>query len=74
MQFVDQILIGAFRLRLGRLELAQYLLDAVDAAQDQADRLAGDRHAVAKFAHQGFAGMRQRFQARQPEEAAGAFP
>ena len=32
----------------------------------------GHRHAVAEFAHQRLAGMRQRFQPRQPEEAAGA--
>ncbi len=32
----------------------------------------GDRHAVTEFAHQGLAGMRQRFQPRQSEKAAGA--
>ena len=32
----------------------------------------GHRHAVAEFAHQGLGGMRQRFQARQPQKAAGA--
>ena len=32
----------------------------------------GDRHAVAEFAHQRFGGVRQRFQPRQAEEAAGA--
>ena len=32
----------------------------------------GHRHAVAEFAHQRLGGMRQRFQPRQPEEAAGA--
>ena len=47
-------------------------LDAVDAGQDQRHRFGRDRHAVAEFAHQGLAGMRQRFQPRQSEEAAGA--
>ena len=32
----------------------------------------GHRHAVAEFAHQRLGGMRQRFEPRQPEEAAGA--
>ena len=40
--------------------------------EDQRDGVAGDRHAVAEFAHQGFGGVRQRLQARQAEEAAGA--
>ena len=33
---------------------------------------AGDRHAVAEFAHQRLAGVGKRFQPRQAEEAAGA--
>ena len=33
---------------------------------------AGDRHAVAELAHQGFGGVRQRLKARQPEKPAGA--
>ena len=69
---LDQIFVGALGLGLGRLEARQDLLDAVDRGQDQRDRSAGDRHAVAEFAHQGLAGMGQRFQPRQPEEAAGA--
>ncbi len=68
----DQILIGAFRLGFGGLEPAENLLDAVDAAQDQGHRFGRDRHSVTEFAHQGFAGMRQRFQPRQPQKAAGA--
>ena len=31
-----------------------------------------DRHAVTEFAHQGLGGMRQRFETRQAEKAAGA--
>ena len=50
----------------------QNFLDAVDRGQDQRHRFGRDRHAVAEFAHQGLAGMRQRFQPRQPQEAAGA--
>ncbi len=68
----DQILIGAFRLGFGGLEPPENFLDAVDAAQDQGDRFGRDRHSVTEFAHQGFAGMGQRFQPRQPQKAAGA--
>ena len=67
----DQILIVARLLRLMALELVEQRLDAVDGRQDQRDRLAGDRRAVAEIAHQRFGGMRQRFEPRQPEEAAG---
>jgi len=72
LQLDDQILIVAFRLGFGRLEPCEDFLDAVDAAQDQRDRFRRHRHAVAKFAHQGLAGMRKRFQPRQTEKAAGA--
>ena len=71
MQFDDQILIGAFRLRFGGLQPGQNFLDAVDAGQDQRDGFSLDRHAVTEFAHQGLAGMRQRFEARQSQKAAG---
>ena len=54
------------------LQLGEDFLDAVDGEQDQRDGIAGDRHAVAEFAHQGFGGVRQRLQPRQAEEAAGA--
>ncbi len=46
--------------------------DAVDGGENERDGFGGDRHAVAEFAHQRFGGMRQRFQPRQPEKAAGA--
>ena len=72
MKLHDQILIVAFRLGLGGLEPAENFLDAVDAAQDQRHRFGRDRHAVAEFAHQGLAGMRQRFEPRQAQEAAGS--
>src|SRR5712672_2792078 len=71
-QWIDQVLIGAFRFCFGGLKPSENFLDAIDAAQDQRDRIGGHRHSVAKFAHQGFAGMGQRFQARQPEKAASA--
>ncbi len=70
MQLDDQILIGAFRLGLGGFKPGENFLDAIDAGEDQADRLPRDRHAVAEFAHQRLAGMRQRFQPRQPQKAA----
>ncbi len=72
MQFLDQVFVGAFRLGLGGFEAGQDFLDAVDARQDQRHGFGLDRHAVAEFAHQRLAGMRQRFQPRQPQEAAGA--
>ena len=68
----DQILIGAIRLGLGGLKSCENFLDAVDAGENQRDRFGRDRHAVAEFAHQGLAGMGQRFQPRQSEKAAGA--
>ena len=68
----DQIGVGALRLALVLLELGENVLDAIDGEQDQRDRFAGHRHAVAEFAHQGFGGVRQRLEARQAEEAAGA--
>ena len=71
-QLDDQILVGAFGLGFGRFQARQNFLDAVDGGQDQRHRLGGDRHAVAEFAHQRLAGMGQRFQPRQSEEAAGA--
>ena len=71
-QRIDQILIGAFGLGLGGLEACENFLDAIDAGKDQRDRFRRDRHAVAEFAHQRLAGMGQRFEARQAEEAAGA--
>jgi hypothetical protein len=70
-ELADQVLVVAFRLGLGRLELAQDLLDAIDRGQDQRDRLTGHRHAVAELAHQRFGGMRECFQPRQAEKAAG---
>ena len=71
-QLVDQVLVGAFRFGFGRFQPGQNFLDAVDRRQDQRDRLGRHRHAVAEFAHQGLAGMGERFQPRQPQEAAGA--
>ncbi len=69
MQFDDQVLIGAFRLGLGRFQPGENFLDAVDAGQNQADRFTRDRHAVTELAHQRLAGMRQRFQPRQTRES-----
>ena len=72
MQLLDQVFVGALGLGLGRLEAGQDLLDAIDRGQDQRHGFGLDRHAVAEFAHQRFAGVGQRFQPRQPQEAAGA--
>ncbi len=64
-------LVAALRLALVAFERFEDRLDAVDGGQDQRDGVVGHRHAVAKLAHQRFGGMRQRFEPRQPEEAAG---
>ena len=72
MQLLDQVFVGALGLGLGRLEAGQDFLDAIDGGQDQRHGFGLDRHAVAEFAHQGLAGMGQRFQPRQSQEAAGA--
>ena len=73
MQFDDQIFIGAGRLGFGRLQPSENFLDAVDARQNQADRLPRHRHAVTEFTHQRLAGMGERLKPRQSEKAAGAF-
>ena len=54
------------------LEAGEDLLDAVNRRQDQRHGIGLDRHAVAEFAHHRLAGMGERFQPRQSEEAAGA--
>ena len=72
LQLADQILVVAFGLGFVLLEPVEHFLEPVDGREDQRDGFAGDRHAVAEFAHQRFGGVRQRFQPRQPEEAAGA--
>ena len=71
-QFLDQVFVGAFGFGLGGLEAGEDFLDAVDRGQDQRHRTRRHRHAVAEFAHQGLAGVGQRFEPGQPEEAAGA--
>ena len=71
-QLLDQVFVGALGLGLGGFEAGQDFLDAVDRGQDQRHGLGVDRHAVAEFAHQRLAGMGERFQPRQAEEAAGA--
>lgn len=72
MQLLDQIVVGAFGLGFGRLELIEDVLDAIDGGQDQRHRLTGGGHAVTEFAHQGFGGMGQRLEARQSEKPAGS--
>ena len=72
LKLVDQVLVGALGLGLGGFQAGEDFLDAVDGGQDQRHGFGGDRHAVAEFAHQRLAGMGQRFEPRQAEEAAGA--
>ncbi len=70
-QLPDQVLVISLRLGLGRFQLTQDVLDAIDRGQDQRHRRARHRHAVAEFAHQGLGRMGQRFQPRQSQKAAG---
>ena len=71
--FSDQVAIVARLLGLGAFELAEQHLDAVDGGEDEGDGVMRHRHAVAEFSHQRFGGVRERFQPRQVEKAAGAF-
>ncbi len=71
-QLIDQVAVVAVGLGFGGFEAGQNLLDAVDRGQDQRHGFGSHRHAVTEFAHQGLAGMRQRLEPRQPEEAASA--
>ena len=68
----DQIVVDALRLALFAFEALQNLLDAVDGGENERDGVVGRGQAVAKLAHQRFGGVRQRFQPRQAEKAAGA--
>src|SRR5581483_5196956 len=71
-ELLDQLAVAALRFRLTGFELVENELDAVDGRQNERDGVSRDRHAVAKFAHQGFGGVRQSFEPRQGEKAAGA--
>ncbi len=73
LELADQVGIGAFRLLLVLLQSAQNVLEAIDGGQDQRDRLAGDRHAVAKLAHERLSRVGERFQPRQAKKSAGPF-
>ena len=72
LQIGNQIVVGAVRLALVAFERFENFLDAVDGGEDERDGVVGRRQAVAKLAHQRLGGMRERFQPRQAEEAAGA--
>ncbi len=62
MQLLDQVFVGAFGLGLGGFEAGEDFLDAVDGREDQRHGAGRHRHAVAEFAHQGLAGMGERFE------------
>jgi len=71
-QFVYQFLIAAFRFGTGFFQFAKQRPDGIQAPENQRDRLR--RHfqdAVTELAEHVFTGMRNRFQARQAQEAAG---
>ncbi len=54
------------------LEFGQDAFDPVERDEDEADRLLGDRRAVAKLAHQSFGGVSQCLQPGQSEKSARA--
>ncbi len=72
LQCADQVLVAADGLGPGLLQVAEDRFQPVEGDEDEAHRRAGDRHAVAELAHQRLGGVRQRFEARHAEEAAGA--
>jgi hypothetical protein len=72
LELADQFGVGALRFALMLLQFAEDVLDPVDGKQNERDGVGGHRHPVAKLAHQGFGRMRQRFEARQAKETAGA--
>ena len=72
LQIGNQVLVGTLGFALLAFEQFQNLLDAVDGGENERDGFAGRLLAVAKLAHQRLGGMRERFQPRQTEEAAGA--
>ncbi len=69
----NQIVVGAVRFALFALERIENGLDAVDGGENERDRVVGRGQPIAKLAHQSFGRVRERFQPRQIEEAAGAF-
>jgi hypothetical protein len=72
LELADEICVRAGRLGLLLLELVEDLLDAVDGGEDERHGLAGHRHAVAEFAHQGLGRVRKRLESRQAEKSARA--
>ena len=73
LQPADQIGVRAERLRAVTLQPGQDLLDPVDAGEDHAYPLDGNRCAVTILAHQRFGRMRELGEAGQAEEAARSF-
>ena len=71
-EIADQVGVVAFGLRRRLLQRLQDLLDPVDRGQRQRHRVGGDGRALAEPADHRFRGVRQRLEARQAEEAAGA--
>ena len=72
LQGADQVGIGAGGLGTGGFEIGEDRLEPVEGGEDQGDRGAADGIAVAEAPHQRLGRVCQRFEPRQPEEAAGA--
>jgi hypothetical protein len=64
---------GALRLHAVALKPFEDRLDPVDALEDDADALDGDRRAVAILPHQSLGRVRKLGQPREPEKAASPF-
>jgi len=72
-QLFDQVGVGSRRLGLSLLDHREDHLDPVDRGEDQRDRLRTDwQLAIADLAEHVLRRVRQRFQSRQADEAAGA--
>ncbi len=72
-ELFDKIAVVAGRLLRVRFEPFEDRLDAIEGGENERDGFGGDRHAVAELAHQVLGGVRQRFEPRQSEKAAGSF-
>ena len=55
----DEVCVIAKRFAVQLLQTVQDRFNTINRGQDKGHDLAGDRHAVAKFAHQAFGGVSQ---------------
>jgi len=72
-ELADQVGIVAGRFVLQLLQPVEDCFDAINGGQYERYRFPGDGHAVTKFAHQRFGGVRERLEPGQSKKAAGSF-